>query len=117
MPGVSGSYAAGINVGSFEFFSVVGTYSDGTPPYSFIWPMWDFGAPSRNGISEDPTYGSFLVCDADCVVPNAPLGTLMPILGPAVPEPSTWAMMLLGFAGLGFAGYRRAKRGGATCVA
>ena len=27
----------------------------------------------------------------------------------AVPEPSTWAMMLLGFAGLGFAGYRKAK--------
>jgi hypothetical protein len=29
--------------------------------------------------------------------------------GSAVPEPSTWAMMLLGFAGLGFAGYRRAR--------
>jgi PEP-CTERM motif len=29
--------------------------------------------------------------------------------GAAVPEPSTWAMMLLGFAGLGFAGYRRAR--------
>jgi PEP-CTERM motif len=26
-----------------------------------------------------------------------------------VPEPSTWAMMLLGFAGLGFAGYSRTK--------
>jgi PEP-CTERM motif len=26
-----------------------------------------------------------------------------------VPEPSIWAMMLLGFVGLGFAGYRRAK--------
>lgn len=26
---------------------------------------------------------------------------------PAVPEPATWAMMLLGFAGLGFMGYRR----------
>lgn len=26
---------------------------------------------------------------------------------PTVPEPSTWAMMLLGFAGLGFAGYVR----------
>lgn len=25
------------------------------------------------------------------------------------PEPSTWAMMLLGFAGLGFAGYRRTR--------
>jgi uncharacterized protein (TIGR03118 family) len=27
-----------------------------------------------------------------------------------VPEPSTWAMMTLGFAGLAFAGYRRARR-------
>jgi hypothetical protein len=26
-----------------------------------------------------------------------------------VPEPSTWAMMLLGFAGLGYAGYRKAR--------
>jgi PEP-CTERM motif-containing protein len=28
---------------------------------------------------------------------------------PPVPEPSTWAMMLLGFAGLGFAAYRRGR--------
>jgi hypothetical protein len=28
----------------------------------------------------------------------------------AVPETSTWAMLLLGFAGLGYAGYRRTKR-------
>ena len=27
----------------------------------------------------------------------------------AVPEPSTWALMLLGFAGIGYAGYRRAR--------
>jgi hypothetical protein len=26
-----------------------------------------------------------------------------------VPEPATWAMMLVGFAGLGFAGFRKAK--------
>ena len=32
-----------------------------------------------------------------------------PLRTSAVPEPSTWAMMLLGFAGLGFAGYRRAR--------
>jgi hypothetical protein len=29
----------------------------------------------------------------------------------SVPELSTWAMMLLGFSGLGFAGYRQSKKG------
>jgi hypothetical protein len=33
-------------------------------------------------------------------------------IGPAaVPEPSTWAMMLLGFVGLGYAGYRAGQKG------
>jgi hypothetical protein len=32
-------------------------------------------------------------------------------ISPSVPEPSTWAMMVLGFAGLGLAGYRKAKTG------
>jgi hypothetical protein len=31
-------------------------------------------------------------------------------IGGAVPESSTWAMMLVGFAGLGFAGYRSTRR-------
>jgi hypothetical protein len=29
--------------------------------------------------------------------------------GAVIPEPSTWAMMVLGFASLGFAGYRHAR--------
>jgi hypothetical protein len=29
------------------------------------------------------------------------------VTGSTVPEPATWAMMLIGFAGLGFLGYRR----------
>ena len=32
------------------------------------------------------------------------------LTGSVVPEPSTWAMMLLGFAGLGFAGYRQTRK-------
>jgi PEP-CTERM motif len=36
---------------------------------------------------------------------------------PAVPEPSTWAMMILGFAGLGFMAYRRKQNGPALRVA
>jgi hypothetical protein len=34
--------------------------------------------------------------------------------GGATPEPSTWAMLLLGFVGLGFAGYRKAQGGRIT---
>jgi choice-of-anchor C domain-containing protein len=41
---------------------------------------------------------------------NSPYG---PVVGGVsiitVPEPATWAMMVLGFAGLGFAGYRKAR--------
>jgi hypothetical protein len=33
-----------------------------------------------------------------------------PSTGSTVPEPSTWAMLRLGFAGLGFVGYRRARK-------
>jgi PEP-CTERM motif len=33
------------------------------------------------------------------------------------PEPSTWAMMLLGFIGLGFMGYRKSRRQGARIAA
>jgi hypothetical protein len=33
----------------------------------------------------------------------------------STPEPSTWAMMILGFAGLGFAGYRASRK--ATAIA
>jgi uncharacterized membrane protein len=37
-------------------------------------------------------------------------GDLSGPLASAVPEPSTWAMMLLGFAGLGFVGYRTSRK-------
>ena len=36
---------------------------------------------------------------------------LRPTLQSAVPEPGTWAMMILGFAGVGFMGYRRKRQG------
>jgi len=35
----------------------------------------------------------------------------------AVPEPSTWAMMILGFAGVGFMAYRRKSHGAALRIA
>jgi hypothetical protein len=36
-------------------------------------------------------------------------GNVAATLTPAVPEPATWAMMILGFAGVGFMAYRRRK--------
>ena len=35
---------------------------------------------------------------------------IIAVASSAIPEPSTWAMMVLGFAGLGFAGYRRGRK-------
>jgi hypothetical protein len=35
----------------------------------------------------------------------------------AVPEPSTWAMMFIGFAGLGYAAFRRSSRGSVSALA
>ena len=37
-------------------------------------------------------------------------------MGIAVPEPSTWAMMLLGFAGLGYAAWRGGRKGGVSII-
>jgi hypothetical protein len=56
------------------------------------------------GPNFDLTFGYTLVADG-------PGGFAFDFaLGGAVPEPSTWAMMLVGFAGLGFAGYRSTRR-------
>jgi hypothetical protein len=38
----------------------------------------------------------------------APVGTV--VSPPAIPEPSTWVMMIAGFAGLGLAGYRASRK-------
>jgi hypothetical protein len=43
--------------------------------------------------------------------PSAADGSLTVVVSSGtVPEPSTWAMMLLGFVGLGFVGYRASRR-------
>ena len=45
------------------------------------------------------TFGTFVAEFPTVTPPPAP-----------VPEPSTWAMMLIGFGGLGFVGYRKSRR-------
>ena len=61
------------------------------------------------------TVGPALTADAQqyMITFSAPVesanDTIQTISRAAIPEPSTWAMMLLGFAGLGFVSYRKAK--------
>jgi PEP-CTERM motif len=69
-------------------------------------------------IGNDPTpldpRGLFFLNDTNVLVANADPG--IQLLTPAdfapgspVPEPSTWAVLLIGLAGLGYAGYRRGR--------
>jgi PEP-CTERM motif len=45
--------------------------------------------------------------------PNGEYNPGQRILTGGIPEPSTWAMMALGFAGPGFAGYRASRKSAA----
>lgn len=71
-------------------------YADG--PFD---PSQDSGSPDAY---VDPTFtltGQYASLYHFEGIPAAPLAG-------GVPEPSTWAMLLIGFAGLSYAGYRRA---------
>jgi hypothetical protein len=46
--------------------------------------------------------------NAGCLGPGECSGPVFQIEA-SVPEPSTWAMLLIGFAGIGFAGYRKSR--------
>jgi unsaturated chondroitin disaccharide hydrolase len=68
------------------------------------------GFPGKGGTSTALIYGDYYFTEAllrlQDVLEGKP-GWLL--YSPTVPEPSTWVMTLLGFAGLGFAGRRRAR--------
>ena len=53
--------------------------------------------------------GEGLLGPSNYILFGLDFATLTITTGTVVPEPSTWAMLLLGFAGLGFAGYRRGR--------
>ncbi|MGO9422320.1 PEP-CTERM sorting domain-containing protein [Roseiarcus sp.] len=84
------------------------TFTDLTSAESFFQDqVVDLGRNSSPTV--DLTFGYNLIADGtggfgvDFVVGDPPGAT-------AVPEPSTWAMMLLGFIGLGFVGNRALRR-------
>ncbi len=82
--------------------------------YSYSFPYGGVDAFTVTGIDRadglDPSNTSAFVTGLTFENSGTFTGTQTPITaGTTVPEPSSWAMMLLGFAGLGYAGYRKTK--------
>jgi unsaturated chondroitin disaccharide hydrolase len=74
------------------------------------------GFPGNGGTNTALIYGDYYFTEALLRLQDVLDGKPSWVLYSPVPEPSTWAMMLLGFAGLGFAGYRRARVSRAAAV-
>ncbi len=68
-------------------------------------------------LQADTYLGQQIFFSSDLVGSNGNTGNVGAIISPAVPEPSTWAMMILGFAGVGFLAYRRRSQGTALRIA
>jgi PEP-CTERM motif len=106
-PGSVDTQALGVN----NLGEIVGDYVDtGGLMHGFLDNAGTFTmldptgstATTINGINDSGTVVGFYV--------NAN-GSTIGTEGTMVPEPSTWAMMLAGFAGLGFLGYRKVRQG------
>jgi hypothetical protein len=68
------------------------------------------GQPSALSVAANPSGFSATVFRGNQEIASA-------VIAGAVPEPATWAMMLLGFCGLGFLAYRRRRDGNASAAA
>ena len=78
-----------------DVFGVVFTTAGNPGGY---WNLWS-GAPGDYSLDESNAAGDYPVAiDGGRLDPTP------------VPEPSTWAMMLIGLAGVGFAAYRRGRK-------
>jgi hypothetical protein len=108
-------------------FGTSGNFFTSSSTSGDAFSIWGFGGGTPLvGVSTGYTSGTPI--SADMVISGETIAsmTLIPgtytftipsdtitlvIAGNTVPEPSTWTMMLNGIAALGFAGYRRLRRG------
>jgi PEP-CTERM motif-containing protein len=101
--------SAGITSSSADDFNFMDVGFTNISGNTLNWGISNVGEASNYFLD---SAASTLTCipNAGPLIPVACGGDTLPIYYTVgTPEPSTWAMMLLGFAGLGYAGYRRAK--------
>lgn len=116
--------AGPVNFSVDELFTIGGVTQTVTlTGFENVSPTTD---PDTVTINAGPTYtfGNLTLTALGQTFPDAPPfpGGISELsqsfaLASAVPEPSTWAMMILGFVGLGFMAYRRKQNGGALRAA
>jgi hypothetical protein len=133
-PGVEFNNIGGFGVGNspavdFSATNILVTYPNGftlSGVGTFDgWTFTDHTASDIVGVSlastnlagftaADLGFGSnFVTANTVGLGPDFPAGTFISLnvaFASAVPEPSTWAMMILGFAGVGFVAYRRKSK-------
>jgi hypothetical protein len=90
--------------GDFLWLSAPKPITGGTGPFVGDLQSWTRDDSEDDGIEPD-----WLRIGTD-ITHQGPFNAAFSLSGSVIPEPSTWAMMLLGFAGLGFAGYRQARK-------
>jgi PEP-CTERM motif len=90
---------------SFNGFTISGPVGDSAIFAAFVDPSSTVTGLSNSAISFAPN--SVTVNLAGDVFTASSVGLIDVQFAPPVPEPSTWVMMILGFAGLAFMAYRR----------
>jgi PEP-CTERM motif len=89
--------------GFLDIYGLMFTLGGDTVAPGTVVDLFDNGVSPMTGMN----YGAFGVAIATS---SETLSYVAGGVTATAPEPSTYAMMLLGFAGLGFAGYRRSQR-------
>ena len=102
---VTGGLTESVGHGIGVFPSTVQTFvgpTTGTDGWVQVTDHLNPGLLSQGVYFETLTLGQGAGFGGDYYIDNA-------VVTGIIPEPATWAMMLIGFAGLGFAAYRRAR--------
>jgi hypothetical protein len=129
-PSIATGFNYAIGAGNPNFATVLLPDLQGNDPYTITWDngqdtakvlggdLFNFLSTDPLGVSAftvtgidpadgvDPSSGTDFVTDLTFVGNGQFTGTMTPITA-SVPELSTWGLTMLGFAGLGFAGYRK----------
>jgi hypothetical protein len=133
-PTIATGFNYAIGAGNPNFGTVLLPTLQGSDPYTITWDngqhtekvlggdLFSFLSTDPLGVSAftvtgidvaagvDPSSGTDFVTNLTFVGDGTFTGAMTPITA-SIPEPSTWGLTLLGFAGLGLAGYRRRSTG------